>query len=1122
MTETKIYAVGGTVQASGGIYISRQADKDLLAHCQAGKFAYVLTARQLGKSSLMVRTSQELAKQGICAAVVDLNELGVQPTASEWYLGLIIKIAFELRLDTPEIFAWWQDLDDVGLTQRLVMFFRDIVLSKIDQKVVVFVDEIDSTLSLDYTDDFFAAVRYMFNARSREPEFYRLSFVLIGVATPGDLIADNKRTPFNIGERVELIDFTFDEARPLAEGLAEDITEAEGILQHILYWTGGHPYLTQRLCYAVFNDEERNWSKRDIARLVEKTFVGEMSRADSNLQFVRDMLTKRSPDQAATLSLYRDIHNKWQQVHDEEQSVIKSHLKLSGVVKRDGKVLAVRNEIYRKVFDRRWVNEHLKETWWQALPLQVKIAMGIVILLVAVLAAVAALAYSNLQLARDTAQLALSRQLITQSTASLDSQYDLSLLLSLEALNTLNSEETKSSVRRGLMYNPYLSKYLRSHQERVTALAFSADGKLMASGSSDSTIILWDMENTHPIGHLSDGHTWDIRSLAVDRDNLRVASGSCSQYIETEAICNQGEIVIWEIVLEEQIVDVDVIASEREESINQISLTVVGKQKLVGHSDWVRRVAFSDKKRWFASVGGSSLILWDSDNLNPLWETAIDGEIISAAFHPSDDTLLAYSTDTGRIVIVDLDTKDVIQELDLHRGRVYDLAFSPDGALLASASRDNTIILWNTTTWQPRESPLVAHADQVRGVEFSSNYELISVSVDAQIFMWDLVGGARLEAALRGHGGAANVIAFVDVNGKRLLASAGPANSIVLWDLDGDPSRGKWLDNDHGSVLGIGFSSDGSVVASAGSDNNIQLWDVDHGEQIGQLAQHHTDVIRRVVFHPSDEYIASAGRDLAVLLWPIRDGQIEEPIRLRGHESYIRSIAFHPNGQTLASSDDQGIVIIWDVATREEIGGLEAHAREVFAVDFNPNGKMLASGSWDGTVKLWDVETLQLIGEPIVTGIDHVWEVQFSPDGQLLAVAGSGDKVSILSIETQSIQVQILTGQRNRINALAFSPEGSLLASGSADSTIVVWNLFAGQVVGLPINLHSGEIYGLAFSPDGRYLASSDLTGKILLSVVEYTEPKDVICAIVNRDLTLEEWFQYIGPSESYRETCTR
>ena len=359
MPEKVIFTIGGTVQAGGGIYLPRPADDELLRHCLAGDFSYVLTARQMGKSSLMVRTAERLHAEGIHTAIIDLTRLGTNVSAEQWYLGLVDELVEQLELDV-DYRNWWQAHNHLGATQRLSRFLREGVLDALPGDLVIFIDEIDTTLSLPFSDDFFAAIRACYNARSTDPAYHRLAFVLLGVATPGDLIHDPQRTPFNIGERIDLSDFTLEETLPLTKGFDLPEDEARRVLGWVLEWTGGHPYLTQRLCRALVDRENPRWDKPAVAAAVEETFLGEHSKQDGNLQFVRDMLTRRAPKRYAlpVMKTLRDIQ-RGREVADDEQSIPKMHLKLSGIVHRKGNNLFLRNRIYERVFDRRW----LKQNW---------------------------------------------------------------------------------------------------------------------------------------------------------------------------------------------------------------------------------------------------------------------------------------------------------------------------------------------------------------------------------------------------------------------------------------------------------------------------------------------------------------------------------------------------------------------------------------------------------------------------------------------------------------------------------------------------------------------------------------------------------------------------------------
>ncbi|NEQ71441.1 MAG: CHASE2 domain-containing protein, partial [Symploca sp. SIO2D2] len=171
----------------------------------------------------------------------------------EWYAGIIDSIVSSLDLyEQFDLDDWWQKNSWLSKVNRLSKFFDEVLLKLIEQKLVIFVDEIDSILSLNFkTDDFFAFIRSCYNQRVDKKEYQRLSFVLIGVTTPSDLIADKRRTPFNIGRAIELKGFRPQEVEPLVQGLEGKVDNPQAVLQEILVWTGGQPFLTQKLCQLV-------------------------------------------------------------------------------------------------------------------------------------------------------------------------------------------------------------------------------------------------------------------------------------------------------------------------------------------------------------------------------------------------------------------------------------------------------------------------------------------------------------------------------------------------------------------------------------------------------------------------------------------------------------------------------------------------------------------------------------------------------------------------------------------------------------------------------------------------------------------------------------------------------
>jgi len=357
ISSDSFFIAGGTLRRDAACYVARAADEDLYSALHRGAICYVLTSRQMGKSSLMVRTAARLREEGFSITVLDLTGLGQNLSSEQWYNGLLERIAQQLELE-DELEEFWFDHKHIGAMQRWMAALREVVLPRCPGKIVIFVDEIDSVRSLPFSaDEFFAGIRELYNRRTHDAELNRLTFCLLGVATPSDLIRDTRTTPFNIGHRIQLTDFTEHDAAPLCEGLSANPDTARRLLKRVLHWTGGHPYLTQRLCLTLA--QERASTPAAVDRICQELFLSQRARQhDDNLTFVRERILRGAVDAISLLTLYANIWSG-KRVRDDETDPLISVLRLSGITRSHSGTVEVRNRVYRHTFDREWVQTNL-------------------------------------------------------------------------------------------------------------------------------------------------------------------------------------------------------------------------------------------------------------------------------------------------------------------------------------------------------------------------------------------------------------------------------------------------------------------------------------------------------------------------------------------------------------------------------------------------------------------------------------------------------------------------------------------------------------------------------------------------------------------------------------------
>jgi WD40 repeat protein/serine/threonine protein kinase/tetratricopeptide (TPR) repeat protein len=595
----------------------------------------------------------------------------------------------------------------------------------------------------------------------------------------------------------------------------------------------------------------------------------------------------------------------------------------------------------------------------------------------------------------------------------------------------------------GLCHRELLT--LRGHGHGVISVAWSPDGRRLASASDDQTVKVWEVATGKEILTLR-GHTDRVESVAWSPDGTRLASASWDATVKVwEATTGKDTLTlrghtnqVWSVAWSP---DGTRLASASQDRTVKVWEAASGKETLTlrGHTNDVLSVAWGPD--------GTRLASGSWDGTAKVWDTATGRKTLTLRGHTKEVWSVAWSPDGTRLASASADTtvkvwnaatgKDTLT-LRGHTNRVLPVAWSPDGTRLASASWDQTVRIWSAATRKEMVT-LRGHSDEVNAVAWSADgTRLASASDDRTVKVWDAAAGKET-LALRGH--ASWVRAAWSPDGT-WLASASGDNTVKVWEA----ATGKVLRTLRGHpdwVEQVAWSPDSKRLASASADQTAKVWDAVTGRETLTL-RGHREGLMSVAWSPDGTRLASASKDGTAKIWDAASGK--ETFILRGHNGWVRSVAWSPDGTRLASAGDDRTVRIWDAVSGKEALTLRGHISEVWWVAWNPNGTRLVSGSWDNTAKVWEVAT----GKEILTLRGHsqgVLSVAWSPDGTRLASASQDRTVKVWDAASGKETLTLRGQHTDRVIWVAWSPDGTRLASASDDHTILVYDATIGYVL---------------------------------------------------------------------------
>ncbi len=1134
------YQVGGSLHSDDPTYVIRQADEKLYTSLKAGDFCYVLNCRQMGKSSLLQRTSYRLKQEGYNCVYLDMTRLGSEDTTPEqWYKGVTISLFHSLNLGEKINFKeWWKTQSGISLVQKLHQFVEELLLPNIktsfenDKKtrgIIIFIDEIDSLLSLNFpVNDFFAWIRHCYNQQASDQNFQHLGFALFGVASPSDLIADKRRTPFNIGTAIELQGFKLHEATPLLKGLEEIISQPQAVLREIIHWTGGQPFLTQKICQIVAQTAlktaygtisllpgtEEFW----VEQLVRSQIIEHWETKDEpeHLRTIRDRLLFYEHRAGRLLGLYQRVL----QAEEEEDALTRgrsdagtsnslrprvSHsprplpliptddsleqteLLLSGLVEKHNGYLKIKNPIYRHVFNAQWVLRQLDNLRPYSQTFNAWVAS----------------AYQDeSRLLRGKALKDTQNWLQGKSLSDLDYQF---LAASQEyeqkALQTAMEAAQAKEVEARLAQEKKTAKL-----QKFLLIAVGI-GLFVSSGLGVGSFILY----RQTLKSAYRAKSSEIRALVSSSEGMFASNRRLDALIEAiKAKHRLQKLGKPNANIERQVNNVLQQAVYGVDEYNHFS----------GHTAAVLAVDVSPDSSLIASASIDGTIkLWQRDGTEVATLKSHKGAVRAIDFSFDGQMLVSVGED-GMIKLWKLGGT-LVKSFKAHTASIWGVAFSPDGQFIASASWDRTVKLWQSdgtllNTFQGYEMGFF-------GITFSPDGQILAAgNGDTTIKLWKRNPSGWQNAQplqpLLGHTAWVLKVAFTPDG--QTIASASEDKTIKLWKRDsknGSYREYKTLKGHTAGIWGVALSADGQTIASASLDKTIKLWNID-GTELRTLRGHSASVWG-VTFSNDRSFIASAGTENVVRLW-----QKENPFQksIIAHEAGIWSIAMTSDSSTIGTASHENTAKLWSrqgklLKTFTQSGGA------IFEVSFSEDGKLIALRSYDDTVKLKkpDGSLVATYKDPlgkllaavlspdgqsiamanvekaleiwkrhrtapqVLKGHEaEIWELAFSPDNRLIASASGDGTAKLWTLDGKLFKT--LVGHSAAVWRVTFSQDSKMVATGSGDNTVKLWTI-DGELL-KTLKGHTAAIWGVAFSPDGKIVASGSVDTAVKLWKVDGTE----------------------------------